>query len=132
MQLDERYIAKIDLPLRDALADAPDGTILRAIMVLGTDTESERRDERLPQPSQYSSRVAWRQALIEERQHQLVREIGRTIDALRELCLKPRGGTTGHTVVVEGSAQQLLRSLDLPGVQHVSLDQPIALIDAHR
>jgi hypothetical protein len=100
-------------------------------MVLGTDTESERRDERLPQPSQYSSRVAWRQALIEERQHQLVREIGRTIDALRSYA-SSHGGTTGHTVVVEGSAQQLLRSLDLPGVQHVSLDQPIALIDAHR
>ncbi len=40
-------MAEIDPSLRDALADALDGAILRAIMVLGADTTSEGSDERL-------------------------------------------------------------------------------------
>ena len=131
MQLNERYIAKIDSLLRDALADAPDDAILRAVMVLGPDEGSEGASEPDLHPSAFPSRVAWRQALIARREQQLARETGRTVDALRDLCLRPCGGTIGRTVVVEGTAQHILTSLELPGVLHASLDRPIAVTHPH-
>ncbi len=127
MQRDGRYSAKIDPHLRDALADAPDDTILHAVMVLDPDADNEESGEPDLHPSAFPSRAAWRRALLARREQQLARDTGRTVDALRDLCLRPRGGTVGRTVVVEGTARHIRASLELPGVLHASLDRSIAL-----
>lgn len=127
MHMDERHLTKIDPSLGDALTDAPSGAILRAVLVLGADEHDERSGEPALPPSAFPSRAAWRQALLARRHQQLAHETGRTVEALRGLGLQPHGGTAGRTVVVEGSAQQLLTALDLPGVRHASLDRSIAL-----
>lgn len=131
MQPDERYSAKVDPRLRDALADAPDRAIIRAVMILGPDERDEEPSEPDPHPSAFPSRAAWRRALLARREQQLARDTGRTVDALRDLCLQPRGGTVGRTVVVEGTARRILASLELPGVLHASLDQSIAVDHPH-
>jgi hypothetical protein len=134
MKLEDRHVQKIDPLLQDALGQAEDEEILRAVMVLGPesgDTEKGWRGE-APEPSQFRSRKAYRQALIEQRQSQLVEDIGQTLEALRDLSLTPRGGKTSRVVVVEGPAHQILTALDLPGVQHASLDRPVELVEPRR
>lgn len=134
MKLDKRHTEKIDPLLRDALRRAEEKEILRTVMVLGPeskDAEKGLREQELD-PSQFPSRVEYRQALIKHRQAKLADDIGDTLQALRDLSLTPRGGTISRAVVVEGSARQILASLDLPGVRHASLDRPIQLVEPRR
>ena len=134
MKLEERHIQKIDSLLRDALRDAKGDEVLRAVMVLGPqgiDARKEYRDQELAS-SQFPSHEAYRKALIERRQSELVHDTGETRQALEDLSLSLRGGKISKTVVVEGSARQILASLELSGVRHASLDQPIGLIAPRR
>lgn len=126
MKIDERYLTKADPQLRNALKEAKGSEVLRAIMLLGSDEEGHDLDQDL-HPSEFPSRRAWREALIARRQRELELEIRDTLQALKNLDLKARGGKTSRTVVVEGPARQILTSLELPGVRHASLDRSIEL-----
>lgn len=66
--------------------------------------------------------------MIDRRQRRLNDDIGDTLRALKALSLLPRGGTISRTVVIEGPARQILNSLELPGIRHTTLDQPVELI----
>jgi len=130
MKLEQRHIAKADSRLQDALTRAQGGELLRTIMILGpTGPSDESSVESPPRAADFPSREAWREALVARRQDTLAREIGGTIKALRDLSLKPSGGTTGRTVIVEGPADKIWKSLDLPGVQRAVLDSPIGLTE---
>ena len=136
MKLSERHIAKTDDLLRDALEAATGEETICAVMVLAPDAE-ERAAEgvetpSVPQPSEFPSRAAYRQALIERRQAATRHGIGKTKQDLANLSLNPRGGEIGATVVVEGPASRVLASLDLPGVRHASLDRRIDLVKPRR
>jgi len=98
------------------------------MMRLGPDEQDGDVDQDL-RPDQFPSRAAWREALIERRKAQVAHDIGSTLQALRDLSFKVGGGTTSRTVVVEGTAQNILASLELPGVRHASLDRPIQLAE---
>ena len=129
MKLEERHEEKIDPLLWDALWRAEEDEVLRVVMVLGPepgDTEKGLGARELG-PSEYASRVEYRQALIEQRRAWLSDRVGGTVRALRDLSLTSRKETLSRTVVVEGPASQILTSLDLPGVYHSSLDRPIEL-----
>ena len=128
MKLADRHVAKTDPRLEDTLKHAQEDENIRAIVVLEPVRPANRVDKKL-HPSQFSSRQAWRQALIEQRENQLAGEIGGTLEELEKLSLKPRGGKIGRAVVVEGPARDIAASLDLPGVIHASLDHPIDLSD---
>ena len=128
MKLADRHVAKTDPRLEDTLKHAQEDENIRAIVVLEPDAPTNRVDKKL-HPSQFSSRQAWREALIEQRENQLAGEIGSTLEELEKLSLKPRGGKVGRAVVVEGPARDIAASLDLPGVIHASLDRPIDLSD---
>jgi hypothetical protein len=73
-------------------------------------------------PSQFSSRLAYRKALIDQRRSSLSISIGPTIQSLRELSLEVHGGQSTRAVVVEGSASNIDRGLQLPGVRSAALD----------
>ena len=129
MKLEARHDDKIDPLLWDALRRAKEDEVLRVVMVLGPepgDTEKGLGAKELG-PSEYASRVEYRQALIEQRRTWLYDRVGGTLRALRDLSLTSRKETLSGTVVVEGPASQILTSLDLPGVYHASLDRPIEL-----
>ncbi len=128
MDLNESQIAKIDPLLEEVLTYARGNEEIRAIITLGADNQIKKDASNPPlDPNEFPSYEAYRQALIERRKNQLAEAVGDTVQALQNLCLKPIGGTLSRVVVVEGSANAILSSLDLPGVNHVSLDQLIAL-----
>ncbi len=130
MELGTKKAAKIDPLLREKLQSVGGDENIRVLMVLGEDERSSRIEQQL-RPSQFASRTAWREALIEQRRSQVADEIGNTLEDLRKLSLQPQGGTLGRTVVVEGSARDIATSLELPGVRHASLDRPIELAPDH-
>lgn len=134
MKLLGRQAAKIDPLLRKALTNARGDEVLRALMVLGSESPDHTMGgkKQTPRPSAFPTRGAYRMAMIEQRQGDIERTIGETRRALAALDLRPRGGRTGHTVVIEGPAQQILKSLTLPGVRHASLDQQIQLVRPRR
>ncbi len=128
MKLGKAHIAKIEDLLCNALKEAEGNEVIRAVMVLGPLGREPRHEEAPPEVLKFSSRTAYRQALIEDRQVKIGQAIGETWRQLADLKLNPRGGKVGRTVVVEGPAQKILASLELPGVQHASLDRCIGLV----
>jgi hypothetical protein len=128
MNLKEDQISKIDPLLEEALMNARGDEKMRVIMTLG-DENQLRNNQALPmlEPANFPSPIAYRQALIERRKNQLSQVIGDTIQELQNLSLKPIGGTMSRVVVVEGSATAILNSLELSGVNNVSLDQLVGL-----
>lgn len=132
MKLNEELVAKIDPLLEEALRKAKGNELIRAVMILEPQITTVTKSS-LNQ-NQFPSYQAYRLALIDRRKSQLADELGDTIQALQNLCLKTLGGTLSRVVVVEGSADAIVRSLELPGVKHVTLDRLIALpeIALHR
>jgi len=131
VKLEKGHIDKADPLLQDALGQAEEDEVFRVVMLLGSEgrDEEKRLIGQEPDPSQFPSRTAYRRVLIEQRQDQLADDIGQTLEALQGLSLAPRGGKISRVVVVEGRAQQIVTALDLPGVQHASLDRPIELVE---
>ncbi|NJP04470.1 MAG: hypothetical protein HC837_01960 [Chloroflexaceae bacterium] len=129
MQRDSGSMQKADQFLQEALRNAQNDQVLRAVMVINDQDEPVTQESVCPpsDPSHYHSRKEYRQALIQRQQESMYLAHDDTLQALRDLKLAPRGGHIGHSVVVEGTASQLIRSLDLPGVLHASLDQAILL-----
>jgi hypothetical protein len=128
MKIEEKQIEKADPLLQEALKRANGDEILRAIMLLGPEGDSEKNHiEQEPDPEQFADRAAYRQALINSRQRQISHQLGDIMQDLRARSLTLFGGTISPTVVVEGAAREILRSLDLPGVRHASLDRVIQL-----
>ncbi|MEH1911298.1 MAG: NACHT domain-containing protein [Nostoc sp.] len=128
MKLNESQIAKIDPFLEDVLMRAKGDEVIRAIMTLGNENQiNSNASNSSLEPQQFASSEAYRQALIDQRKSQVAEVLGDTIEELQQLSLKPVGGGLSRVVVVEGSADAILRSLALSGVNHVTLDQLIAL-----
>ncbi|WP_373528343.1 NACHT domain-containing NTPase [Nostoc sp.] len=128
MKLNESQIAKIDPLLQEVLMRAKGNEVIRAIMSLGDENQIRlSASNSSVKPQQFTSSEAYRQALIDQRKSQLAEVLGNTIEELQQLSLKPVGGGLSRVVVVEGSADAILRSLALSGVNHVTLDQLIAL-----
>ncbi|MFN5895632.1 MAG: NACHT domain-containing protein, partial [Dolichospermum sp.] len=128
MNLKEDQISKIDPLLEEFLMNARGDEKMRVLMILGDENQLSN-NQALPmlEPGNFPSPIAYRQALIERRKNQLSEVIGNTIQELRNLSLKPLGGTMSRVVVVEGSATDILNSLELSGVNNVSLDQLVGL-----
>ncbi|MHC5934350.1 NACHT domain-containing protein [Nostoc sp.] len=128
MKLNKSQIAKIDPLLQEVLMGAKGNEVIRAIMSLGDENQIRLNASNSSlKPQQFTSSEAYRQALIDQRKSQLSEVLGDTIEELQQLSLKPVGGGLSRVVVVEGSADAILRSLALSGVSHVTLDQLIAL-----
>jgi hypothetical protein len=128
MNLKEDQISKIDPLLEEALINARGDEKLRVIMTLGDENQlrSHQNVANL-KPADFPSHTAYRQALIERRKNQISEVIGDTIQELQNLSLKPIGGTMSRVLVVEGSATDILSSLELSGVNNVNLDQLVGL-----
>ncbi|TAF16563.1 MAG: NACHT domain-containing protein, partial [Nostocales cyanobacterium] len=128
MNLKENHIAKIDPLLEEALMNARGDEKMRVIMTLG-DEHKLRNNQNVVniKPADFPSPLAYRQALIEQRKNQISQVLGDTIQELQKLSLTMQGGTMSRVLVVEGSATDILRSLELSGVNHVSLDQLVGL-----
>lgn len=122
-------LRKADRALRRALEQAAPDEVLRAVLQLvvqnsgGTDP---------PDPGDFPSRVAYREALIRRRYEALAGQIDPTTEALRRLDLSPQSmGSTPALVVIEGTAARIRSALRLPSVRHASLDRPLPVVAPH-
>lgn len=131
MNLSRVQQQKIDPLLRDALAHARPEDTLRVVMTLQPDEEQalEADLEYELDPMQYHSRESYRRALIDQQKRRTLHEISHTIHELERLLTAVHGGEMSHTVVAEGSAQQVVSALSLAGVQRASLDRPLDLVE---
>ena len=134
MNLTQHQHDKVDTLLLDALTKAEPDTIIRVIMKLqpSTHPESKSAQEHPIDPVLFESRQEYRAALIERQKRQTDSEIGETIRALESLSLTVQGGQISRTVVVEGPAQQIAASLNIPGVRWASFNRPLHLIEPTR
>lgn len=124
MDLNDTHLTKIDRPLLEKLTQAKRGEVLRVAMTLEAGpTASAQGAPPALDPAQFADRTAYRQALIDQQQTRLAAALGDTIQTLQDLSLKTYGGTTSRVIVAEGTAEQILKSLELPGVNHASFDQ---------
>ena len=121
--------AEVDPELRAALAEAPSGERLRAVLVLrqaaggasaGTPSGTPATP---PHPADYPNRTTWRSAMIDHRRGETADALGPARRALADLGLTVRGGHTSAAVVVEGPAAALRTALDLPTIAHAGLDR---------
>jgi hypothetical protein len=130
MKLSSSQANKVDPALRQALEQAEGHESLRTVMIVGS--EKPAKAENLPAPSGFPDRVAYRKALIETKQKQILAELSTVKSELAGRSLRVKGGTTSRAVVVEGAAGDILSSLDLPDVHHASLDHKISIDKSKR
>jgi NACHT domain len=129
VKITESHIRKSDPILLDRLTHAQEGEVLRVSMTLNAEPSEagQALTTSTLEPSQFLSRIDYRQALIQQQQVRLATELGSTIQYLQELSLKTYGGTTSRVIIAEGTAAQIIQSLELTGVHHVSFDQSIGI-----
>jgi len=126
MQLNATHLAKADPTLRVALQHARGDELLRAIVRLAIpriDPASE------PQPSQFPSRRAWREALIAAQQQHVTAGLQHPLAALAALRLRTRALQVGPTVIVEGPAESIRDALELQEIVTATLDRQVTLPD---
>ena len=113
---------KSDPLLQEILSSSDGNDVLQVVMVLAEDSVNNSIET--IQPSQFNSRVEYRQALIEQRKKQLQQgNVGKTIAELKKLSLQIQGGEASRFVVVEGTAEEIAKSLQLSGIKSASFDQ---------
>jgi NACHT domain len=125
MKLYPQHIAKVDPLLQEALSQASGEEVIRAVMAL--DMKESIAEKTLLDPARFSSRQSYRQALIEQREEYMSEALRETLHALDQLSLTTMRTKISPIVVVEGAANEVLRSLEVPGVRHASLDRFIGL-----
>lgn len=122
-----KVIEKVDEHLHEKLRCAEESELVRAIVRLKPEGVSAAAEPVPLDPKDYPDRVAYRQAMIDQRAEHLERDVGGVKRKLEALGLKVQGGQTSPTVVVEGEAGKVLDSLDLEGVEGASLDREIEM-----
>ena len=127
MHLNSEQRAKADPLLQEILNHSSTDEMLQVVMVLDEDKANLSPAETL-KPSQFASRVEYRQALIDQRKKQLeTGSVGQTIESLNNLDLIIHGGKASRFLVVEGTAAEIVKSLSLSGVKSATLDQIIRI-----
>ncbi|MFQ3662601.1 MAG: hypothetical protein SNJ69_09445 [Chloroflexaceae bacterium] len=119
--------SKVDVQLKKALRSARPGDIFRVVMTL--QPESSDVPEFVIDPARFASREEYRRELIAAREQHVSAALHDTREELERLLPAVHGGKLSHTVVVEGSAKQLVSALQLSGVSHAWLDQPLQLVE---
>nr|MDJ0661407.1 NACHT domain-containing protein [Crocosphaera sp.] len=127
MHLTPEQRAKADPLLQEILDHSSTDEVLQVVMILDDDKTNLSPTETL-KPSQFPSRVEYRKALIEQRKQQLeTGTVGQTIAELKNLDLTIHGGKGSRFLVVEGTAEEILKSLSLSGVKSATFDQIIRI-----
>jgi hypothetical protein len=124
MELSKTQRAKANPALQEQLRRSNASEVIRAIMRL--DDDASRSSSESLHPSQFLSRVDYRRALINQKKAGFSDRTD-TLEKLERLSLQPKGGKLLNTVVVEGKARDILRSLLLPEVASAFLDEEIRL-----
>ena len=120
-------LRKADGRLRAALQQAQGTERLRAIVQIGPGPGILTAPSSLDDPSQFGTRVAWQKARVAEQKGRVAAATRSTRQALADLNVHVLGGELSGTIVIEGTADQIASSLELPGVASVSLDRALSV-----
>ncbi len=129
MQITDSALHKADPSLRDVLRRATGTEIIRTLLTLGA-TPMPR--EMAEDGAFGGDRAAYRRRMTEQRERSVKDHIGSVIHELEALDLHPKGGTVNPIVVVEGTTEQISRTLELSGVRHAALDRELTLIEPRK
>lgn len=127
MKLNDFHRKKSDPLLIKALEKAKPNEQLRIVAKLSSDGKSESAIEEFLAPASFTSRSEYRAHLIDKRKRAMAGNHNETRQSLKKLPLEIKGGKLSRIVVLEGGAQEILLSLELPGIAHASLDRQIDL-----
>ncbi len=128
MELSKKDLKKVDDSLRKVLAKASADQNLRVILTLGDSSVDKKSSETDSiSPSDFKSRAEYREALIQIRQNSLEKQFAETRKQLKDASLKLRGGKVSRLIVADGSADDIARSLSIPGIKKVTLDKKFEL-----
>jgi hypothetical protein len=116
---------KADGLLRDALRQAQGSERLRAIVQL--DAGMGSGPSAYSDPAQFGTRAAWQKARVAELKGRVAAATQLTRQALADLQVVVLGGELSNTIVIEGTADQIASSLELPGVTAASLDRAVSV-----
>lgn len=134
MDLTSFAAEKADASLRDALSKAVGDESIRVVFTLGGEPLVEVMPPAVGRKS-YSVRSATprrvlmsdRRALIEERKRRFDGAFGALKQSLVKRGLRVSGGEMTRAVVVEGAADDVAASLELPQVARAILDQTLEM-----
>jgi hypothetical protein len=124
MPLNPNHIAKLDPVLQAVLFEAQKDEVFRVSVLLDA-SEVKANSEIFP--SQFSSRQTYRQALIEQRRIQMREALSTTLEHLKKLSFKVQVDTISPVVMLEGTAEQILKAIELSDVRYASLDRLIGI-----
>ena len=130
MNITKQQSDKIDRQLNRALQSAKEEDPLRAIIIVASHQAGIKIIKHTKEigPEQFASYPDYRLALLKRREAQVAQEIKDAVEKLQQFHLSMHIGSLSRNIIVEGAAREILRMLDLPEVQHASLDQPVILM----
>ncbi|MEM9542683.1 MAG: NACHT domain-containing protein, partial [Cyanobacteria bacterium P01_E01_bin.42] len=126
MKLKPEYLEKLDPLTEEVLMQARGEEELIAIASLEMKTPPEKEPFH---PKDFPSYQDYRRALIDYRKREYAEALGETIRQLKQLPVQFRGGELSRVAIVQGTAQEMLQVLELPGVRQMTLDRLVALPD---
>ena len=130
MDLEAGQRRKLDKPLKQVLQTAGEEEQIRVLLQL--DDGQKASTTPALQPKDFASRAEFRRAANEQRRQQLETATADTRKALDRLGVRVRGGKLGRTVVVDGTAGQIAKTVALPGVKKAMLDREIEMEKSDR
>ena len=125
MQINPLTLAKTDARLRDALSAGNAAGELRVVLTL---RGKEVAQSPPPDPESFATREDYRQALTNHWKRFIEDSIADTVRELRAVGLRVLESTIMRTVIADGSAEQIVKSLDIAGVDMAVLDRSIELV----
>lgn len=126
MKISTELAAKIGPDLKERLEAVTGETVLRAILTLRGEPENQESAE--VDPRTFKNRTEYRKAAAAAQARKTEDDLKSAMVSLEKLQLQTKGGKMSPVVVVEGRADQVLRSIALDTVQHADSDQKIDLI----
>ena len=115
-------LGKADSSLRETLKGSSPEQKVRAVLTITGEGGASELDP-APDSRSFGSRKDYRAALIARQKYRVFRDLRPTVQALKKLGLSTQASSLGRVVLVEGRADRVLASLNLPGVAHASLDR---------
>lgn len=122
MDLSPNQRDKLDSKLWQSFQEARPEDVVTVILILRVEDADIYGQ---PHLADFSNYVEWRKALVEWRKNDLEQQIGSTVQAIKDLDLRVLSEGLMRLVVVTGSIENILKSLDLEKVQRVMYNYPV-------
>ena len=119
--------AKIAPDLVKSLVDAGEHSVLHVILTLRMRSRF-RKEEKTLHPKDFENHAEYRKAAIAAQRYRISEAVGSTLERLKQMNLKVKGGQTSSVVVAEGAAHDVIKAIELDAIEHADVDREIGII----